>query len=108
MILLLKAKDMLEAGLGWSEVLNFIKKLSVVEHDIKKKKVSKKNDIKDDISGMIPETANSSSTTSSSGLTSSTGRFMLASETTCCLPLATKPRWRRSFDSILYDGWRGN
>jgi hypothetical protein len=23
------------------------------------------------------------------------------------LHLATKPKWRRSFDSILYDGWRG-
>jgi hypothetical protein len=60
MILLLKTMDSLEAGLGWSETLDFIQKLALVEPDIKKKKImekkiNKKNDIKKDISGMIPE-----------------------------------------------------
>ena len=56
MILLLKTMELLDVGMGWKKVLDFIDNLFIlVEPDINQEEIDKMNDIKEAISGMIPE-----------------------------------------------------
>ena len=102
------SKNGFNGGWSWLEKSSrFFNKLALVESDNKNKNIKKETiDIRKEIGGMIPK--DSKLTVNFNHYIQWFGKFqpMFASETTCCLHLVTKPRWRRTFDSIFNRWWQ--